>query len=101
MKTKELGLTISDNILYKLESVHNVQPREIEQCFLSREGVSLVDDREEHRTDPPTKWFLAYTNDNRLLKVVYVWKKDECYIKSAFEPNDKEIEIWKQKTGAK
>ncbi len=100
MKTKELGLNITDNVLHKLESAHHVQPREIEQCFQNRQGKPLIDDREQHKTNPPTRWFLALTNDNRLLKVVYIWDGEEIYVKSAFEPNAKEIAVWKQKTGA-
>ena len=46
--------------------------------------------REEHRTNPPTHWFLAETCYGRLLKVVFVPDTNgkDIYIKTAYEPNE-------------
>jgi hypothetical protein len=39
-------------------------------------------------------WFLAATNTNRILKVVFVFNDGDFYIKTAYEPNTDEIEIY-------
>jgi len=53
--------------------------------------------REEHRTNPPTHWFLAETCYGRLLKVVFVPDTNgkDIYIKTAYEPNETEIRIYR------
>lgn len=49
---------------------------------------------EVSKTDPPTLWFLALTNQSRLLKVVYIQMGSTTHLKSAFSPNETEIEIY-------
>lgn len=78
----------------KLDEKHQVSLEEIDQCFENKCGFFLVDDREEHQTDPATLWFVAETNKGRLLKVIFVYKDGKYYLKSAYEPNRKEIEIY-------
>ncbi|MFC0708676.1 ADP-ribosyl-(dinitrogen reductase) hydrolase [Azorhizophilus paspali] len=91
------GLIISDAIQEKLDRKHGgITRREIEQCFENCEGEHLVDTREEHRTDPPTKWFVAQTNTGRLLKVVFVFKDGSVYLKTAYEANPDEIRIYEK-----
>lgn len=87
-------LIISPAILEKLQQKHNVSRREIEQCFENRLGDYLEDDEEDHRTDPPSLWFVAPTNCERLLKVIFVFLDGNIYIKSAFEPSAKAIKIY-------
>ncbi len=90
-----MRFNISSDVRKKLKTRHRVEESEIEECFLNREKGHLRDTRENHRTDPPTVWFVAKTDKGRLLKIV--WMKDEVMgitIKSAFEPNKKEIEIY-------
>ena len=50
----------------------SVTEREVWECFLNRPDGVCKDNREEHRTDPPTVWFVAPTHIGRLLKIVYV-----------------------------
>ena len=89
-----MGVVISQRIREKLRQKHCVTEDEIVQCFASREGRFLIDTREEHRTDPPTHWFIAQTSHGRLLKVVFVPMDDDIHIKTAYEPNDTEIRIY-------
>lgn len=89
-------LVISTAVLEKLRSKHKVDVSEVQQCFLNRRGKLLFDTREQHKTNPPTLWFIAQTNRNRLLKIVYIQKGDEVLLKSAFEPNDIELTIYRQ-----
>jgi hypothetical protein len=87
-------LRISSAILEKLTDRHNVTRREIEQCFENRVGNYVLDDREDHRTDPPTLWFVAPTNQDRLLKVMFIFTDGNVHIKSAYEPSDAVIELY-------
>lgn len=90
-------LIISTAIRVKLDVKHNVTENEIQQCFFNHEGNCLEDDREEHRTDPATLWFVAETNQCRVLKVVFVLKDGNIHIKSAYEANAKDIAIYTEK----
>lgn len=82
-----LPLRISERIAAKLKEKHKVSIREVEQCFENREGPLLEDDRSEHKTEPPTQWFVASTNQGRLLKVIFVRDDGEVYVKSAYDAN--------------
>lgn len=90
------AIVISPTILDKLDVKHNVTRREIEQCFENREGHYVEDSREEHKTDPATLWFVSPTNQNRKLKVIFVFNNGNIYIKSAYDAKDSHIEIYKQ-----
>lgn len=90
-------LITSPDLLHKLQNKHDVTRREIEQCFENRIGNYLEDDREEHRTNPPTLWFVAQTNCDRILKVIFVLLDGNIYIKSAYEPSQKVIDIYDNK----
>ena len=87
-------LLISTAILEKLRDKHGVSRREIEQCFENRVGNYVLDDREDHRTDPPTLWFIAATNCNRPLKIIFIFSDGNVHIKSAFEPEIAAIEMY-------
>jgi uncharacterized DUF497 family protein len=93
----KLRLVITDQVEKKLSQKHNVKRSEVVQCFANKIGKALEDDREDHRTDPPTKWFIAETDTERELKVVYVMTKDAVFLKSAFPPNDEERRIYNKK----
>ncbi|CAZ88704.1 hypothetical protein [Thiomonas arsenitoxydans] len=95
------ALLITPEVLAKIEKKHFVERKEIEQCFLSRDGGLLTDDREQHRTDPPTQWFLARTNRGRLLKIVFVQNGPTIQLKTAYEPNRTEIDIYRDKASTR
>lgn len=87
-------LIISPEILEKIQNRHSVSRREVEQCFENKIGSYLVDDREEHRTDPATLWFVAPTNQDRLLKVIFVYLDGNVHIKSAYEPSEAVVNLY-------
>ena len=87
-------LIISAAILEKLRDKHKVSRRDIEQCFENRLGNYLLDEREDHRTDPPTLWFIASTNCNRPLKIAFIFIDGNIHIKSAFDPEIAAIEMY-------
>lgn len=69
-----MPLWYSDEVRKKLAEKHKVSEDEVRQCFENREGDYLEDTREEHRTDPPTHWFVE--------------------IKTAYPANPTEIDIY-------
>lgn len=88
-------IVISDTIRAKLAAEHDVGPPEVHQCFANRTGKLLIDTRDEHATDPPTRWFIAPTNRGRLLKVCYV-PRGHYYLRTCYEPNETELAIYRR-----
>lgn len=91
-----MAVIISAGIADKLREKHGVTEREVEQCFENLCGELLMDSREEHRTDPATKWFIAPTNKNRLLKVCYVPRDGNQYVRTCYPPNEDELRIYRK-----
>jgi len=71
-----------------------VREEELMQCFSNCAGKFLIDTREEHKTEPATRWFIAETNSGRKLKVVFVPTEDGIHIKSAYEPEPEALRIY-------
>jgi uncharacterized DUF497 family protein len=90
------NLLISDTVSEKIQTKHSVNRSEVIQCFTNRSGKLLSDNREKHQTNPPTLWFIAKTNKNRALKIVYIQLDNKVLLKSAFEPNEIESEIYRK-----
>jgi len=91
-----VGLQLSQRIREKLAAQDPpVTEVEIVQCFANREGAYPLDTREEHRTDPPTRWIGAETDFGRTLKVVFIHKNDDVIIKTAYDANDAERRIYR------
>lgn len=91
-------IIFSQRIEAKLRDKHKVSKKEVLECLDNQDGKLLKDSRENHKTNPPTMWFLAETNHGRLLKVCLVVGKDsKVYIKTAYEPNAEEIRIYEEK----
>lgn len=89
-----MKIYVSERVQEKLNTKHGVTPDEIRQCFANRSGKTLIDKREDHLTDPLTRWFIAETNVGRKLKICFIPYTDQLVIKSAFEPNAKELAIF-------
>ena len=88
------NLKVSDAVSKKLKEKHQVNRREVEQCFMNRMGRLLEDKRARHKTNPPTLWFLAKTNKGRVLQMVYIQTGSVIDLRSPFEPNAAEIAIF-------
>lgn len=91
-----MELRIHDSIVAKIGQKHDLSSKEIEECFLNRDGNYLYDRREDHQTIPPTLWFIAETNKGRKVKVCFISDPDGPILKTAYEPNIKEIEIYQR-----
>ena len=90
------NLKVSEAVKTKLLDKHQVTVREVEHCFYNREGRLLYDQRALTKTHPPTLWFIAPSNQNRLLKIVYIQKGNEVILKTAYEPNKQELAIYER-----
>lgn len=89
-----MALKSSSAVKQKLAEKHGVSLEEIQQCFANRKGLLLEDTREDHKTDPPTQWFIAETDYGRRLKVVFIVKDGDIFLKTAYSPSEKEKAIY-------
>ncbi|ACK45315.1 hypothetical protein TUM4637_09270 [Shewanella hafniensis] len=79
---------ISRAVRQKLHEKHQVSDKEIFECFFNRTHSFLTDTREDHLTDPITKWFISETDLGRQLKVCFIERGVESIeIKTAYEPS--------------
>lgn len=93
-----MALVCSHRVELKLQTKHRVTIEEVYEAFADRPDYVVLDEREEHATDPPTVWFIASTNHGRLLKVVYVQKGPDVHLKTAYAPNDEEVRLFQSAT---
>lgn len=93
-------ILFSQAVAQKLLLKHGVTEKEVVECFANGEGFYLLDANEDHQTDPPTFWFMAPTNHNRMLKICFVRHDGDVDIKTAFEPSSpKHLELYRQQAG--
>jgi len=97
-----MTLIISVEIEKKLLRKHGVQRQEVIECFANRDGAFLTDDREAHKTDPATHWFIAETDHGRKLRVYFVPRPDgdggtDLYLKTALNPKQHHIDTYNKK----
>jgi hypothetical protein len=91
---RPLALVISPKIEEKLRAKHDIEPAEVTECFYNRTKGALIDTREEHKTKPPSEWFIAKKDKGRLLKVIFVPDKGQIFIKSCFDADKTSIRIY-------
>lgn len=87
-------------IVEKLKSKEpTVEPWEVEDAFSRWEGKTVIDDRENNRTNPPTVWFISDTSEGRVLKVVGIFliNKKEFVVKTAYDPDDWEVKFYENR----
>ena len=91
-----MKLVISQKIRDKLSNkVPPVSEDEFHQCFTNMTGKFLLDRREDHQSDPQTRWFVAETDYGRKLKVAFIPMPDgSVVIKSSYTANRDEIRIY-------
>jgi hypothetical protein len=90
-----MKIDISDRVLEKLNTKHGgVTLDELRQCFANRNGEYAIDDREDHLTNPLTRWFIAETNFGRKLKICFIPLPDRVELKTAYEPSAGEIALY-------
>lgn len=91
-----MSSVVEEKLLHKVPSVSYI---EVEEAFYNWTGIPLIDDRKQHKTKPPTVWFISETSENRLLKIVGIFNREiEVFtIKTAFEPDAWEVELYESK----
>jgi hypothetical protein len=90
-----MAIKISPKVREKLTVKHRVNEEEIEQCFHNRTCDFMIDIRAEHRTNPITRWFISETDVGRQLKIAFIPMGDDLHIRSAYEPNEAEKDIYR------
>lgn len=91
-----MALIVAPSVKSKLASKHGVKEGEIAECFANRDRGFLIDNREDHKTNPPSKWFIAETDYGRKLKVVFMEVDGDIHVKTAYPANIDEIRIYKK-----
>ena len=92
-----MKFVVTQRILKKLKEKHDVSWEEVEECFLNRQFCFLEDTRLQHKTHPPTLWFISETDDGRKLKIIFIECENGDYeLKSAYKPNKIEETIYEK-----
>lgn len=92
-----MKITIHSSIRKKLSSKKPpVTEKEIVQCLENIDGEWLTDTRENNQTTPPTFWMISETNTRRLLKVCVIFRDGEIIIKTAYDPDDNELAVYRK-----
>jgi hypothetical protein len=92
-RQEKLTIRINKDILAKIAE-RKISLADVEQCFMNREGGLCLDTRAEHLTDPVTRWFVAKTDKDRALKIMYVPIKDGAELKSAYDATEEVCRIY-------
>ena len=90
-------LLISPETEQKLLEKHHVRKSEVLEAFANHADSRYIEDtRFEHVTTPPTYWFIANTDEERELKVAFIYfrEDDVIVIKTAYTPNEDERRIY-------
>ena len=93
-----MELIISSATTQKLKYKHKVIEAEILECFRNRRKETITDDREQHRSVPPTEWFIAETDAGRSLKIVFIplIENEVVILRTAYPPNKLEERLYEQ-----
>lgn len=92
-----IGPKVRDKLANKTPPVLG---KEVYECFWNRIGKTIIDDRDEHRSIPPTRWFIAETATGRRLKIVFIRTLNGDHIlKTAYDPDEAEELIYEQQAG--
>jgi uncharacterized DUF497 family protein len=89
-----MTLIASQKVQAKLLAKHRVTMEEVCEALSDRPDYVVIDDREDHASDPPTYWFIAETNRGRRLKIVYIARGDDIFLRTAYPPDKVEIDLF-------
>jgi uncharacterized DUF497 family protein len=89
-----MALIVSNKIKAKLLLKHQVTVEEVIQAFADRPDYVVEDEREDHKSDPPTVWFVASTDRGRMLKVAYIQRGDDIYLRTAHPAKEAHIRLF-------
>ena len=90
---------ISTRVSLKIQEKHKVTEEEVAQCIANLDQTSnklFEDTREEHKTTPPTLWFISETDHGRKLKIVILPQDGNFHLKTAYQANSDELALYKR-----
>lgn len=94
-----MAIILSQRIKEKLaDANHRITERDISECFANRERRFVTDTREEHRTDPETLWFVAQNDYGVKIKVMFVRRDNDIYVKSAYRATEEVTAMYMRKS---
>lgn len=88
-------MRVSQRIATKLNNKHHAAIQEVWECFVNRTAGFLEDTRLDQKTETPTLWFIAETDSERLLKIVFI-ERDVDELKTADDPNSNEVRLYEK-----
>jgi len=81
------------------KKIHQLQSKKLLNVFKIPQNGLYIDNRQQHKTKPPTRWFIAETDSMRRLKIVFItYPSGDHVIKSAFEPDEYEEKVYESET---
>ncbi|MCB5227646.1 ADP-ribosyl-(dinitrogen reductase) hydrolase [Alishewanella sp. 16-MA] len=89
-----MAIYISDKVKNKIQEKHGLTLDEVYEAISGRLAGFLADTREEHKSDPPTYWFIGSTDFGKKIKVAFIYKDDTLIIRTAYEANPRELAIY-------
>lgn len=96
-----MALIISPKIEAKIggDDHDNVTRQEVEECFQNHCSGYCHEQNAEHQDNEglPSLWFVAETNKRRVLKIMFVRRDGDIYLKSAYPANQRVRDIFKRK----
>jgi len=91
-----MAIYISEKVKKKIIDKHSLTLDEVYEAISGRIAGYLEDTREEHKSDPPTYWFIGSTDFGKLIKIVFIYKDGSIIIRTAYEANHKELAIYRK-----
>jgi hypothetical protein len=93
-----MALIIAPGILAKIgrDDHGNVTEKEVRECFSNHCGRYCYEQHPEHvdRKGNPTPWFVAETNQRRLLKIMFVRDGNDVELRSAYPATQRVTDIF-------
>lgn len=85
----------TDAILAKL-SVQDITIVDVEECLFLMTSTPILETRIQHKTKPPTVWFVSSTFDDRLLFVAGIFdvENEVFIIKTARDADENDLMRW-------
>lgn len=77
----------------------NVTSKEVHECFANHCGPYAFDGRPQHLDEngQPSPWFVASTNHGRCLKIMFVLRNGDIFLKSAYPATPGVQELYRRK----
>lgn len=93
-----MAIIISGEIEKKIgaDDHGNITVKEVHECFENHCGRYAYEQHPQHKNDlgQATPWFVADTNHGRTLKIMFVRRGGDVFLKSAYPATDKVQRIY-------